>query len=124
MCDVGRSLENHMSEVFSYYVEGTKQFCKNGMKIDEPATIDVVQQFLDDKCIISMDDRDCIPTIHLYYQFNGWIREQNQLTMNRQNFAQMMTKGKGFKSNRKMVGKNRVTCYRGIRFRSNSDDMA
>ena len=75
------------------------------MQLDEPATIDVA-------------------TIHLYSQFNGWIREKNQLTMHRQNFAQMMTKGKGIKSNRKMVGKKRVTCYRGIRFRSNSDDMA
>ena len=87
---------------------------------------DILQQFLDDRCIVTADDMDRIPTLRLYQDFRDWFLDQNQPSMNQpsmsqQDFAQRMTKGKEIAATRKMVGKDRMMCYCSIRFRNNDD---
>ena len=87
---------------------------------------DILQQFLDDRCIFTADDMDRIPTLRLYQDFRDWFLDQNQPsmnqpTMNQQDFAQRMAKVKEIAATRKMVGKDRMMCYCSIRFRNTEE---
>lgn len=125
---VGALRTTHLSQVFSFFVEGAMAWYRNGQRLPRPKEVidathstladnDRVQQFIDHCCEVGKEV--CVAQTILHRAYEQWWQEniQEPGMQGPKKFGDVLCKSKGFTRDREYVGKQRVRVYKGLRLK-------